>query len=195
MKILLIFTCIFCTVRVFAISKNKNVELYEVHFGKHISKSPSLKWPVDKNTHQLEPFTTVEKSFHHVKIVFENGEFVIMPSVFSIFDQKNKILNHVKVAPFEESLGVRKALEMFRRIMADPYVGFDSRVQKYFEKRVHENIIINQDSPKLRINGKLNSLAISFHQDIWAEAIDKDIRYHPFFTFFKNDLKIFMEEE
>ena len=195
MKLLLTLASIFCSIYIFAGSQNKNVEVYEVHFGRNISESPSLKWPVDKKTHQPEPFTTEEKSLHYVKIVFENGDFVTLPSVFSVFDQENKILNHVKVAPFEKSLCVPKALEMFRRIMADPHVGFKPRVQKYFEKRVHENIIINQYSPNFRLNGELNALTIYFHQDIWAKAIEKEVRYHPFFTFFKNDLKIFMEEE
>lgn len=169
-------------------AQSQTLKQYEVFFGKPIKDSKDLKWKSDEVTKLPKSMAVLEDERHQVKIIFRNGESLVLPSNFSVFDQTNGILDNIFISPFSQAEEPENAVTQFNKIISAPSAGMQRTIQQFFQNGVTAGMVGNETFLRHIIGGDF-MLQIGFRYDVWAKAVDKKTVYHPFFKFYRNDPK------
>ncbi len=164
-------------------SDSKLTDLYEVYFYKSTTASKDLKWKKDKDG-DLFTFRSIENQKHKLKIIFDDGNFLIVPSVLSLIMQEKGIVTSIDIWPFQDAYEPDRTVVELNHYLNERVFGLSRSVVNQFAKTIHRNIIISNHVERAVVNGKNSSLEIGFKYDL-TQPLEGPKLYFPILYFYK----------
>ncbi len=164
-------------------SYSKTLERFEVLLFKAVQLSPALKWEKDENG-ALYASKSIEDRLHEIKIVFEDGQFIVVPSIFTVFEQDGTNITQLTFWPFAEPLEVTGVLEKLKSILVSPGFKLHPGIIKYFDESIKTNTITAGNFARAIVNGKNTTMEIGFKYKL-TTATTPPVLYFPIIDIYK----------